>query len=79
MAGERLISEYTLLIYLNGGPDGPPPVAGGETVFYQSAKRVLAEVAPRAGVALLHAHGRRCLMHAGSECGPRPPPRGGRR
>lgn len=68
------VSEYTLLVYLNGeGEDGGegdgtlPTMEGGETVFYATAKKVLASVAPTAGAALLHAHGRRCLMHCGAE------------
>eukprot|EP00051_Salpingoeca_urceolata_P012984 m.162406 g.162406 ORF g.162406 m.162406 type:complete len:162 (-) comp17663_c0_seq4:26-511(-) len=61
------VSEYTLLIYLNGQHDALPPVEGGETVFYATAKKVLTSFAPCAGSALLHAHGRRCLMHEGAE------------
>ena len=33
----------------------------------RTAKAELARVSPRAGMALLHAHGRRCLMHEGEE------------
>ena len=36
-------------------------------MFHKTAKQVLVEVAPRAGRLLLHAHGRRCLMHEGAE------------
>lgn len=43
-----------------------PALAGGETVFYATSKRTLASVTPQAGAALLHAHGRRCLMHCGA-------------
>lgn len=64
-------TEFTLLIYLNstGEPTSghDQPLVGGETVFMASAKRELARVTPRAGVALLHAHGRRCLMHESTE------------
>ena len=92
--GEELVSEYTLLIYLNGerggggggdcddddddgdgdggagneeGSESNPLLQGGETVFHASARRVLCSVPPRQGTALLHAHGRRCLMHEGCE------------
>jgi len=66
-------TEYTLLVYLNSQGEVAPtdgsglPLCGGETVFHRSAKAVLAEVVPKAGAALLHAHGRRCLMHEGAE------------
>lgn len=72
-------SEYTLLIYLNSsarslvtnGQDDSatatlPALSGGATVFYATAKKVLASVEPEAGAALIHAHGRRCLMHEGA-------------
>ena len=64
-------TEYTLLIYLNtaGGEarwEGQPLV-GGDTVFHATAKTECARVSPEAGMALLHAHGRRCLMHEGEE------------
>ncbi|XP_024360139.1 uncharacterized protein [Physcomitrium patens] len=49
-------TEFTLLIYLTGG------LSGGETVFYERRK-VVAEVAPVAGLALFHIHGARCLLH----------------
>ena len=57
----------------------PPPTAGGEarwegqplvggaTVFHATAKTECARVSPEAGMALLHAHGRRCLMHEAEE------------
>ena len=65
-------TEYTFLLYLNsvdegGATDGDPPLVGGDTVFYSTAKHEAARVSPRAGCALLHAHGRRCLMHGGEE------------
>jgi len=56
-------SEFTLLFYLND--EG---LEGGETVFYKGstgAKECL-RVAPRAGAALLHWHGDRCLLHEGA-------------
>lgn len=37
----------------------------GDTVFMATARSELCRVQPRAGMALLHAHGRRCLMHYG--------------
>lgn len=49
-------TEFTLLVYLTGS------LSGGETVFYDRRK-VVAEVAPAAGMALFHIHGARCLLH----------------
>ena len=40
---------------------------GGDTVFMKTAKAELCRVAPQRGMALLHAHGRRCLLHEGEE------------
>jgi hypothetical protein len=67
-------TEYTLLIYLNGGESeaelagaGEDALQGGETIFWKTKTKQLASVAPQRGAALLHAHGRRCLMHEGSE------------
>lgn len=69
-------TEYTFLLYLNsagepaagGDAEGAgQPLQGGDTVFMRTAKVELARVSPRAGAALLHAHGRRCLMHEGAE------------
>ncbi|XP_022140818.1 uncharacterized protein LOC111011396 [Momordica charantia] len=67
---------YTLLIYLSGGSKGKTkndtndskgpssePLVGGETVFYGSRNGVVAEVAPTEGMALLHLHGDKCLLH----------------
>ncbi|KAJ6546556.1 hypothetical protein DFH09DRAFT_927222 [Mycena vulgaris] len=59
-------SEWTLLIYLTGYEDG---VEGGETLFYQSGKATAKDVikAPLTrGTALLHRHGRECMLHEGS-------------
>ncbi|KAK7014966.1 hypothetical protein R3P38DRAFT_2998686 [Favolaschia claudopus] len=59
-------SEWTLLIYLTGVQDG---VEGGETLFYQNEKDITRDVikAPLVrGTALLHRHGRECMLHEGS-------------
>jgi hypothetical protein len=71
-------TEWTLLIYLSGASDG---VEGGETAFYPSGtapteagkmrKRNLrpgeedVTVKLERGMALLHRHGRECLLHEG--------------
>ncbi|KAJ6455700.1 hypothetical protein C8R45DRAFT_585106 [Mycena sanguinolenta] len=60
-------SEWTLLIYLTGCEDG---VEGGETLFYQNNKDTTRDIikAPLTrGTALLHRHGRECLLHEGSQ------------
>ncbi|WCJ36571.1 2-oxoglutarate (2OG) and Fe(II)-dependent oxygenase superfamily protein [Euphorbia peplus] len=67
---------YTLLIYLSGdgkakSKNGPKSsndsssecLVGGETVFYGSRNSVVAEVAPTEGMALLHIHGNKCMLH----------------
>ncbi|KAJ6547438.1 hypothetical protein B0H19DRAFT_1165615 [Mycena capillaripes] len=59
-------SEWTLLIYLTGYEDG---VEGGETLFYQNGKGTSQDAikAPLTrGTALLHRHGRECMLHEGS-------------
>ncbi|CAA7391822.1 unnamed protein product [Spirodela intermedia] len=72
-------TQYTLLIYLSGrraapgerndprrgGGDPSPPSAlvGGETVFYDDRRGTVAEVAPAEGMALVHIHGGRCMLH----------------
>ncbi|KAJ7219158.1 hypothetical protein GGX14DRAFT_590350 [Mycena pura] len=59
-------SEWTLLLYLTGCEDG---VEGGETLFYQNGKGASQDVikAPLTrGTALLHRHGRDCMLHEGS-------------
>ncbi|KAL5567775.1 hypothetical protein UlMin_024350 [Ulmus minor] len=73
--GEGKRTHYTLLIYLSGGvpkgksdPKSPKdsslePLVGGETVFYGSRNSVVAEVAPTEGMALLHIHGDKCMLH----------------
>lgn len=66
-------TEYTLLFYLNSSGEPLPehgcdqPLQGGDTVFMRTAKSELCRVQPKRGMALLHAHGRRCLMHYGEE------------
>ncbi|KAJ4836713.1 hypothetical protein Tsubulata_031907 [Turnera subulata] len=75
--GDGKRTHYTLLIYLSG--DGSKPkskkdpsngkessfenLVGGETVFYGSRNSVVADVAPSEGMALLHIHGDKCLLH----------------
>ncbi|PON69946.1 Prolyl 4-hydroxylase, alpha subunit [Parasponia andersonii] len=73
--GEGKHTHYTLLIYLSGSvckgkndlknsKDSPSePLVGGETVFYGSRNSVVAEVAPAEGMALLHIHGDKCMLH----------------
>ncbi|KAK4280422.1 hypothetical protein QN277_012049 [Acacia crassicarpa] len=74
--GEGKRTYYTLLVYLSGGLKSSPknatknpgdssvdPLVGGETVFYGSRNSVVAEVTPTEGVALLHLHGDKCLLH----------------
>lgn len=68
-------THYTLLIYLSGGvakgkndrknvkDSSSEPLVGGETVFYCSRNSVVAEVAPTEGMALLHIHGDKCMLH----------------
>ncbi|KAG0498837.1 hypothetical protein HPP92_003528 [Vanilla planifolia] len=71
-----LRTYYTLLVYLSGNlcprgknnsgsNTGPSvqPLVGGETVFYERKQRVVAEVAPTVGMALLHLHGAKCMLH----------------
>lgn len=66
---------YTLLVYLSGGlsskgktnpgtnDSSMQPLAGGETVFYDKKRGIVAEVAPLEGMALLHLHGAKCMLH----------------
>ncbi|GFY83256.1 2-oxoglutarate (2OG) and Fe(II)-dependent oxygenase superfamily protein [Actinidia rufa] len=73
--GERKRTYYTLLIYLSGSfepkseteqsspQDSSEALVGGETVFYGSGNCVVAEVPPGEGMALLHIHGDRCMLH----------------
>jgi hypothetical protein len=68
-------TEFTFLVYLNshGEPaggiteGGQQPLMGGDTVFMRTAKAELCRVVPTRGLGLLHAHGRRCLLHEGEE------------
>ncbi|KAH7653641.1 Prolyl 4-hydroxylase alpha subunit domain-containing protein [Dioscorea alata] len=74
--GEGHRTQYTLLIYLSGdlcskmrhGLDkkqdsSTHSLVGGETVFYDERRGIVAEVAPVMGMALLHIHGDRCMLH----------------
>ncbi|EEF51467.1 uncharacterized protein LOC8258321 isoform X2 [Ricinus communis] len=74
--GDGKRTHYTLLIYLSGDSKAktkndpnaskdfsPESLVGGETVFYGSRNRVVAEVAPTEGMALLHIHGDKCMLH----------------
>lgn len=70
-------TEWTLLVYLSGSED----VGGGETAFYPSGIAPIENGKPRKaklkpseedvvvelkrGLALLHRHGRECLLHEG--------------
>ncbi|RHZ66570.1 hypothetical protein CDV55_107366 [Aspergillus turcosus] len=58
-------TTWTLLVYLT-------TCTGGETVFYPEPTRANRNpepiaVAPEVGMALLHRHGERCLLHEGRE------------
>ncbi|KAH9647334.1 Fe2OG dioxygenase domain-containing protein [Citrus sinensis] len=74
--GDGKRTHYTLLIYLSGGlkakakndssihnDSSPEPLVGGETVFYGSRNKLVAEVAPIEGMALIHIHGDKCMLH----------------
>ncbi|XP_010693445.2 uncharacterized protein LOC104906402 isoform X1 [Beta vulgaris subsp. vulgaris] len=72
--GDGKLTHYTLLIYLSGSPQSKgktdlkslgntEPLVGGETVFYGSRNSVVAEVAPVEGMALVHIHGDKCMLH----------------
>lgn len=74
--GEGRRTQYTLLIYLSGISSAKSrkdkdsnqdsilqSLGGGETVFYDQRECVVAEVAPVAGMALLHIHGAKCMLH----------------
>ena len=61
-------SEYTVLVYLNGG--GDDELRGGETTFWKGTGKkqtVALSFPPARGACLLHGHGHRCLLHAGEE------------
>ena len=55
-------TEFTVLLYLNDD------VEGGETVFYADhrSNQEACRFSPKAGAALIHAHGERCLTHEGA-------------
>ncbi|KAL0341089.1 UNVERIFIED_CONTAM: hypothetical protein Sradi_4625700 [Sesamum radiatum] len=75
--GDGRRTHYTLLIYLSGAPgktkakpkndnssqDSSEPLVGGETVFYGPRNALVAEVPPTEGMALLHIHGAKCMLH----------------
>ncbi|CAI0404092.1 unnamed protein product [Linum tenue] len=75
--GDGKRTYYTLLIYLSGSSKAKAskseldsqkdasmePLVGGETVFYGWRNNVVAEVAPAEGMALLHIHGDKCMLH----------------
>ncbi|XP_059304881.1 uncharacterized protein LOC132056619 isoform X2 [Lycium ferocissimum] len=73
--GEGKRTHYTLLIYLSGGSKSKTKVdkdsqgslsetlVGGETVFYGPRNALVAEVPPTEGMALLHIHGDKCMLH----------------
>eukprot|EP00243_Klebsormidium_subtile_P004353 TRINITY_DN18335_c0_g1_i1.p1 TRINITY_DN18335_c0_g1~~TRINITY_DN18335_c0_g1_i1.p1 ORF type:complete len:307 (+),score=3.21 TRINITY_DN18335_c0_g1_i1:20-940(+) len=65
-----LYTGYTLLVYLSGGrttAHEKEALKGGETVFYGRRGAEVAKVAPEVGLALLHVHGDRCLLHEARE------------
>ncbi|KAK3827859.1 MAG: hypothetical protein J3Q66DRAFT_276018 [Benniella sp.] len=63
------VSEYTVLIYLNGESDSD--LLGGETVFYHknttkktsAASSAAMAVKPERGLLLVHKHGDECMLH----------------
>lgn len=74
--GDGRITYYTLLVYLSGSSrckgnndtssnkdSSTHSLVGGETVFYDNRRGVVAEVAPIEGMALLHLHGDKCMLH----------------
>ncbi|KAL6526947.1 hypothetical protein OROGR_016037 [Orobanche gracilis] len=75
--GEGRHTHYTLLIYLSGvlgkskaesksdgtSQDSLDPLVGGETVFYGPRNDLVVEVPPTEGMALLHVHGDKCMLH----------------
>ncbi|KAF8780210.1 hypothetical protein HU200_001878 [Digitaria exilis] len=65
--GDGSKTYYTLLIYLSGKGSAKDSsgqaLVGGETVFYDHRGGVVAEVAPVQGMALLHLHGAKCMLH----------------
>jgi len=75
----RRHTGFTLLIYLSGGGGSSskkeeggggscsPCFRGGETNFYSDGGKLVASVAPVTGMALLHRHGDRCMLHEGAK------------
>lgn len=72
---QRSRTTWTLLIYLTSATEG---CQGGETVFYPEPlptgknKKTQRQpdpivVSPETGMALLHKHGRDCMLHEGKE------------
>ncbi|XP_075108096.1 uncharacterized protein LOC107762755 [Nicotiana tabacum] len=73
--GEGKRTHYTLLIYLSGGSKSKTKddkdsqdslsetLVGGETVFYGPRNALVAEVPPTEGMALVHIHGDKCMLH----------------
>ncbi|CUA73101.1 hypothetical protein RSOLAG22IIIB_10530 [Rhizoctonia solani] len=62
-------SEWTVLIYISGREDG---IDGGQTVFFKpipGSKKNTEEIVPplTRGSALIHRHGRACMLHEGRE------------
>jgi len=54
-------------VYITGEEDG---VVGGQTIFHKPiSKRKTEEIVPslNRGTALLHRHGRECMLHEGKE------------
>ena len=80
VANVPAVTTWTLLLYLSGAATG---CEGGETVFYPEATTATTKkgrgggkvevasepvvVEPEIGLALLHRHGRRCMLHEGRE------------
>ncbi|URE06089.1 cytochrome P450 [Musa troglodytarum] len=58
-------TQYTLLVYLTGKGSNHntsmQSLVGGETVFYD--RGIVEEVPPEEGMALLHIHGNKCMLH----------------
>ncbi|KAI3458216.1 hypothetical protein Pfo_014879 [Paulownia fortunei] len=47
----------------DGSQDSLDPLVGGEIVFYGPRNALVAEVPPTEGMALLHIHGDKCMLH----------------
>ncbi|CEG48014.1 2-oxoglutarate and fe-dependent oxygenase superfamily protein isoform 1 [Plasmopara halstedii] len=61
-------SRFTVLVYLNDSTDSE--LQGGHTIFYANEagekEEVVLSVTPMTGLALVHGHGDRCLLHEGA-------------